>query len=621
LSSRSAVVGVCALLALAVAVVFGRALRYPFITYDDHDYVWENPHVMHGLNAQDMAWAFTASHASNWHPLTWISHQLDWQLYGDWAGGHHLTNVLLHALTAMALFVVLRQMTGRPWHSAFVAALFAVHPLRVESVVWVAERKDVLSATFFVLILGAYVAYCRCGTGGVSRLLSYLLILALFALGLMAKPMLVTVPCVLLLLDYWPLARYSSRAAWKLVSEKVPLFCMSAVSCLVTLWAQSAALQTTVHYPLDARLANAVVSYTDYLRQFFCPVDLALFYKHDGICLPVWKVAGGVVVLLGVSALAFVWRRKRPYLAVGWLWYVGMLLPVIGLIQVGAQARADRYTYLPQIGIAIALTWSGDELSKRFSVSPVAVGLLSVLLLSTMATMAWTQVTYWQDDETLWRHALACTPDNATARSVLADGLLEGGRIAEALAERQAAVRLAPGDGPVRYNLAATLERAGRITEAVAAYEEALKLRPVYPKAHFNLANLLAGEGNIREAVAHYEAAIAEEPKYLKACQNLAWLLATSEPAEGGDPVRAIAMAERATHLPGGQSPLGLDVLAAAYAASGRFPDAIAAAERAQRLVSTTESADLAGQIEARLRLYRQGRVYRGAFVAQPPGV
>ena len=364
------VAAVCGFLLLAVALVFGQTVRHDFVNYDDNAYVYENPQVAGGLTAHGIAWAFTSFHVSNWHPLTWLSHMLDCQFYGLHAGGHHLTNVLLHAATAILLFLVLRRMTGDLWPSAFVAAVFAIHPLRAESVAWVAERKDVLSGLFFMLTLGAYAGYAR----RPFSLGRYLTVVLLFALGLMAKPMLVTLPFVLLLLDYWPLGRIGPHRRTgissfrRVVVEKIPLLALTAASCVATVIAQGTAVIAIDVIPLPSRIANALVSYVAYMGQLFYPAGLAVLYPHPEGGLPIWKVAASSLVLAGISAAALVWRRRFPYLFVGWFWYVGMLVPVIGLVQVGLHAMADRYTYLPQIGLCIAVTWGVAQLaaSRRY---------------------------------------------------------------------------------------------------------------------------------------------------------------------------------------------------------------------------------------------------------------
>ena len=365
---------VCGLLLLAVALVFGQTVQHGFVNYDDNGYVSDNPQVTKGLTVQGIGWAFTTTHGSMWGPLTWLSHMLDCQLYGLHSWGHHLTNILLHAATTIILFLVLRRMTGDLWPSALVAALFAVHPLHVESVAWVAERKGLLSGLFFVLTIGAYVGYVRHR----FSLLRYLAVVVLFALGLMAKPMVVTLPFVLLLLDYWPLGRIvvgtrrvpsaAGPAAGeqtahgvcllrRLVVEKIPLFALAAASCVAAPFTQGEAVASLNAIRLSSRITNALVSYVAYVGQFFSPVGLAVFYPHPGSSLPIWKAVGALALLVGVSAAAVAWRRRYPWVFVGWFWYLGTLVPMIGLVQIGGHAMADRYTYVTQIGLYLALAW------------------------------------------------------------------------------------------------------------------------------------------------------------------------------------------------------------------------------------------------------------------------
>ena len=376
--NRWLALAICLLLALAVWAVFGQTLHHEFVNYDDRDYVYENPTITQGLSPNGIIWAFTHTHASNWHPLTTLSHMLDCQLYGLRPGGHHLTSVLIHGATVILLFLVLRKMTGATWRSAFVAAVFAIHPLRVESVAWVAERKDVLSGLFFMLTLWAYVHHTQMHESESGRACPYLrspfywLALLLFTLGLMSKPMLVTLPFVLLLLDYWPLNRLSSSApgtrrsllaAWvRLCLEKIPFLLLATAACVATLVAQRRAIVPLQDMGFHARIGNALAAYATYLGQMLCPMGLAVLYPHPGRYLSAWTVGWSALVLLSISAGVMVGRRKHPYLLVGWLWYLGMLVPVIGLMQVGDQARADRYTYLPQIGLYLLVAWGAVEL-------------------------------------------------------------------------------------------------------------------------------------------------------------------------------------------------------------------------------------------------------------------
>ena len=541
---------VCAFLLLAVALVFSQTLSYDFVNFDDGAYVYENPRLTHGLTAKSVAWAFTAIVCGNWHPLTLLSYLLDYQLYGLNPWGYHLTNVLLHAAAAIALFLVLRRMTGDFWPSAFVAAAFAIHPLRVESVAWVGERKDVLSGLFFMLTLGAYVGYVR----HARSLVRYLLVIVLFALGLMAKPMLVTLPLVLLLLDYWPLGRMSLPSAggkegdrsmfsdnaflagnadwpkngpvpWRLVVEKLPLLALSAASCVVTPLVQGTAVARLDITPLYSRFVNMFIAYVAYIRQFFYPAGLAVFYPHFGTKLPIWLGVVTALILALICVAVVVWRRRCPYVLVGWCWYLGMLVPVIGLVQVGAQAMADRYTYLPQIGLLIALGWAAKHFLASWAYRAWVYGVAATLVLAVLMGCARQQATYWLNGETLWNRALACTRFNAVAHYNLGNILADKGRVDEAIAQYQEALRLRPKDAEVYNNLGNLLNKNGRGDEAIANLRISLQFDPGDAFAHNNLGVALADKGRFDEAIAEYREAIKIKPNYAKALNNLGSVL------------------------------------------------------------------------------------------------
>jgi tetratricopeptide (TPR) repeat protein len=524
-------------LLLAVGLIFGQTGRYEFVNFDDGGYVAENPYISGGLTVRGITWVFTHSHEGNWHPLTGLTHMLDCQLYGLNPGAHHLTNVLLHAATAVLLFLVLWQMTNGFWPSALVAALFAVHPLRVESVAWASERKDVLSALFFVLTLGAYVRYAR---SPFSRK-RYLLVVAAYALGLMAKPMLVTLPCVLLLLDYWPLGRMispttepparggrSSRFSFprRLVLEKLPLLLLTVVFCGVTLWAQGEAVTPTDRLPFGWRLANALVSCVAYLGQFFWPAGLAVYYPHLRSHLPIWQAAAALVLLGGISAGALACWRRYPYLLIGWLWYLGMLVPVIGLVQVGAQGMADRYTHLTQIGLCIAVVFGLADLTRSWSYRGWVRGVSSALVLAVLMGCAWRQTSFWQDSETLWSHALACTSQNHVAHNELGLVLAGRGRFDQAIAHYQKALEISPDYAETHNNLGVALAGSGQVDSAMAHYQKALEIEPNSAEIHNNLGNALAGRGQLDLAIAHYQKALEIKPDYADAHYNLGNALA-----------------------------------------------------------------------------------------------
>jgi protein O-mannosyl-transferase len=537
----------CGLLLLAVFLVFGQTLGHGFVDYDDKEYVYNNPHVAGGLTAQGVGWAFTTSHGSMWGPLTWLSHMLDCQLYRLHPWGHHLTNVLLHAATTILLFLVLWRMTGKLWPSALVAALFAVHPLQVESVAWVAERKGLLSGLFFVLTLGAYVGYVHHR----FSLVRYLAVVALFALGLMAKPMVVTLPFVLLLLDYWPLGRMaggaklplsppgsagaSSSRLWdkpfvrlpfvRLAVEKIPLFALLVASCAATPFTQGKAVASLDAIGLSSRIANALVSYAAYAGKFFYPLGLAVFYPHPQARLLPWRPASAFLILSAVSLAALVWRRRHPYLIVGWLWYLGMLVPVIGLVQLGGQAMADRYTYLPQIGLCIALAWGIAHVAGSSSGRRWVCGVAAALALGLLMTCAWRQTAFWRNSEALWRHTLACTSHNVIAQINLGNTLLDSGRVDEAIAYYQQALRIKSDSATAHYNLGSALAGSGRADEAVAHYQQALAIKPDYADAHINLGAALISRGEPSEAIRHYRRALEIEPECIEPRAILANLL------------------------------------------------------------------------------------------------
>jgi protein O-mannosyl-transferase len=585
---------VCGFLLLAVAIVFGQTVHHAFIKFDDPQYVYENPHVISGLTAEGIAWAFTTSHASNWHPLTWLSHMLDCQIYGLAPGGHHLTNALLHAATTILLFLVLRRITGEFWPSAFVAAVFAIHPLRVESVAWVSERKDILSGLFFMLTLWAYVNYVR-HSFSITR---YLAVIVLFALGLMAKPMLVTLPFVLLLLDYWPLGRMMSSTAenrpysgsWqserfsifmRLVMEKVPLLVLAGVSCSITLWAQSKAIAAAnEHVSLSLRIGNAAVSYVAYLGQFFYPVGLAVLYPHPGLGLPMWKVAAAILVLMALSGGVIALRRQCPYLLVGWLWYLGMLVPVIGLIQVGLQAMADRYTYLPQIGLSIALTWGVMYIVRSWPYRRWACGIASVLVVTALLGCAWRQTTFWYDGGTLWAHALACTSQNYVAENNLGVILLDSGQVQKAMACIERSLQINPNNAETENNMGSVLVESGRLKEAIEHYQQALRLKPEYPDGHYNLGIALVKAGSLKEAIKQFQEALRLNPDYYEALYNIGFTM-----EKLGQPNEAIKYYQQALRLnpnyPDAQKNLGISLLNA-----GRLQEAIEYYQQVLRIKS-----------------------------------
>jgi protein O-mannosyl-transferase len=518
-------VGLALLVAAATLAVYAQVWHYDFVVYDDPTYVTANEHVRAGLTWSGLVWAFTAIHDANWFPLTWMSHMADVQWFGLHAGSHHLTNVLMHAASAVLLFAALRRMTGQRWPSALAAALFALHPLHVESVAWVAERKDVLSGLFWMVTLHGYAYYV--GRPGRWR---YLLVAAPFALGLLSKPMVVTLPFVLLLLDAWPLRRlrfeWGATGLARLLREKLPLLLLSAAIAVATWVAQDAggAVVGLGRLPFGSRAANALVSYAAYIVSFLLPARLAAFYPFPS-AIPWWQVGLSVAALVALSAL--VWRRATasPYLAVGWCWYVGTLVPVIGLVQVGSQARADRYTYLPGIGLSIMLAWGMAELAGRWPRARVWMAVLGAALPTACIALTWTQAQVWRNSETLFRHALAATADNYVATDGLGVVLGTQGRTEDAIALFEEAVRIKPDYAQSRANLGAALLGQGRAADALPHLLQAVRLNPTLREALVNLAACHRELGQTAEAAAAYEEVVRRQPDDAAAQSGLGMML------------------------------------------------------------------------------------------------
>ncbi len=713
---------ICVFLALLVAAVFGQTARFGFVNYDDPDYVSANPVVEKGLTLQGVVWAFSYGRIGHWHPLTWLSHMADCQAYGLWAGGHHLTNVALHAVAAALLFLVLRGMTGKLWRSAFVAAVFAIHPLRAESVAWIAERKDVLSGVFFMLTLWIYVQYTRRPSRGRHAGMTLL-----YGLGLLSKNTLVTLPFVLLLLDWWPLNRMKPAADiedavpinaggrfWMLVKEKIPLFLLSVGSCVATAMVPEKLL-AQYQLPIWLRVENALVSYMVYLRQMIFPYGLANPYPNPENGFPFVEVALAFALLAAISVVAFACRRTRPFFLMGWLWYLGMMVPVIGIVQISYYAHADRYTYLPEIGLALAGTWAVAEWGAGWKFRRAFLGGLMVVIIGALMFCAVIQTSYWKSNELLWGHTLAITPNNSFAHNNLAVALLlkndadgavlhlqqavaiqpdygeahnnlgnalfQKGRVDEAILQFQKALAIQPDYTEAQNNLGNAYYKKGRLDEAIAQYQKALAIQPDFAQAHNNLGNAfyqkgrlddaivqfqkaLAGnldftsahnnlgvallqKGQVDEAILHFQRALALQPGYADARNNLgvalmsagrmaeavdefwkvletqpenvealnrlAWALATGPEASLRDGASAVALAQKAVRLAGGENPRMLRTLAAAYAETGRYGEAAATARDALQLAARQKNDALAVTLQKDIQLYEAGRPLRDA--------
>jgi protein O-mannosyl-transferase len=580
--SRKLTAWLCVLLAGATIAFYGPVTHYRFILWDDGDYVTENRDVQDGLAWSTVKWAFTSTDAANWHPLTWLSHALDCQFFGLDPAGHHFHNVLLHALNAVLLFLILRRLTARLWPSLLVAALFALHPLNVESVAWVAERKNVLSTLFFLLAIGAYARYAQN-----PNWRRYLLVAGLFAAGLMAKPMVITLPFVLLLLDYWPLERFSFRASrvsfLRLALEKVPLLLLSAANAWITIVAQRSgyAVRTLAEFPFPIRVENAVLAYGSYLRKTLWPSRLAAFYPHPAHTLTAWQLALPSVVLLAVTALVIVFRRRR-YLPVGWFWFLGTLVPVIGLVQVGDAAFADRYAYIPVIGLFVMIAWGLDDLAeaRQIRVAWRAIPAVSVLTILSLVTLR--QIGFWGSEYALWAHTVQVTGQNSYAHLQLGDALMHPAtamsahdlaeldtrqkRLDEARRQYEEAIassgQLTVRDANGNLNLAVTLsslENVSRLRnqsgaaglkhndEALNDCEEALN----------NLGVIASLEGDSTQAIALWQAAIALVPNYGDALSNLGHELLKTGQHEQAQSHLMKALADNPDR-PGTQADLGV---------------------------------------------------------------
>lgn len=522
-------------LAVLTLAVFWPVKDYPFIELDDAAYLIKSPFVSEGLTPDGVAWAFTTDYFTYWHPVTWLSHMAAVDLYGMEPGGHHLVNLFLHLANVVLLFLVLNWMTGDPWKSGFAAALFAVHPLHVEPVAWVAARTDVLSSFFWILTMAAYRYYAARPRAG-----PYLLLVASFALGLMAKPMLATLPFALLLLDFWPLARFSAtdirmeipRALAParlrdLVREKIPLFALSAASVITTYATSSGvgSVRSLEEIPMGVRASNALVSYATYLVKTVWPSSLSIFYPYPHGYPPVWMVAGSALLLTGVSVAVFGSRRKYPYLPVGWLWYLGTLVPVIGLVQAGDQAAADRYTYIPLIGIFLAAAWGGAAAFRGLRLRTPALAVTAVLALAALAMAARVQVGYWRDSVAVFGHAIDVTRDNWLAHYNLGTHLVNNREYADAVPHFREAVRIRPSDAWSCNNLGGALKEMGRLEEAATWFERALREQPESAAAHYNLGSVMLRLGDMPGAIRHLREAVRIKPGDEDARRKLEWAL------------------------------------------------------------------------------------------------
>jgi len=641
---------ICLGLAFLACAAYGELLS-PSFTYfniDDDEYILANPHVNTGLSPANFRWAWTAFHSNNWHPLTWLSLQIDVQLFGLAPAGFRLTNILLHALAAILLFLFLQFSTSATWRSGIVAGLFLLHPLRVESVAWIAERKDVLAGVFWMLALLAYLWYARQPTPG-----RYLLVAAVFALGLTAKQMLVTLPFVLLLLDWWPLERIRfgstpdadpafRQRSLRLLVEKLPLLALAALASLLTLSAQTAVKHTAETLPYQARVLNALVAYLRYVGKTFWPLDLCFLYEHPGTTLswPAGMAAGFVLLVVSLLVISR-WGRRRPYLAVGWFWFLGTLVPVIGLVQVGNQALADRYSYVPQIGLLIMLVWGLAELARRWRAEMI-FGIAACAGLAACLVLTWMQVSTWHNPLTVWSRVLAVEPNNYLAHNNVGQLLADAGYAEQAVGHLEAAVLHRPSFLMGYRNLGMARQRLQRWSEAAEAFRAALQLQPdnlelrrllgralvianrpaeaeaelrpvvdaapqdVNARAYLGLA--LQRQGKTDQARSAFAEVVRQAPDWPRAMVQGAWLLAADpEPARRNGSL-ALFQAELAQAAEG-PSAEALGALAAAHAELGQFDDAVRLQAQALNLVPQDDSQRPA--MQERLQLYQRRQPYR----------
>ena len=581
---RNVVLGL--LLILVTLALYNPVIHHPFVNFDDDRYITDNIHVIGGLHWSTMRWAFTSFEEANWHPLTWLSHALDCQLFGLNPAGHHYVNVLLHAANVLLLFWILWKATGATGPSLMVAALFAVHPVNVESVAWVAERKNILSMLFFLLALWAYQRYVQ--KPGIGR---YAAVAAAFACGLMAKPMVITFPFVLLLWDYWPLHRIANcestatsrprfSFSW-LAVEKVPLLLLSAASALVTVKAQKAgdAIGSVAQYPLGARLENAIVSYLRYMGKAVWPTRLTPIYPHPGTSLKIWEPMAAAILLLAITALVVAEKRRR-YLLVGWLWFLGTLVPMIGLVQVGTQAMADRYAYLPFVGLFIVLAWLIAEWGEELRVPWTYLAGAGAICVLALALMSHRQIGYWGNNLALWSHAVQAEPGSFIAEDNLGGALLEAGRYDEAMQHFHAAVALDPTDPMSRLNIAADEQRHGHLQQAIEQYSRLVVTThdPRYRATAFSdMGYAYRDVGNLPMSKQSFQAAVSLRPRMLRAWVGLGLVA-----RQTGNYPEAVAAFSQALTIQ--QWDLGYFLLARALQQSGRTQDADAAMQQARRL-------------------------------------
>jgi protein O-mannosyl-transferase len=588
-----------------------------FVSYDDDLYIMKNPIVTGGTTGDSIILAFTKLYAANWHPLTWLSHMLDYRLFGLNPAGYHYVSVLIHIVNALLLFWILKNITGTMWASAFIAAVFALHPLQAESVAWIAERKTVLSGLFWLLTIAAYVRYTR--QPGFSR---YLLVLLLFGLCIMTKPIVVTLPLVLLLLDYWPLdrirwghqhndkarSRPDQKSIGWLTAEKTPLLAISAILSVLTVIAQQSggAIGTLDKVPLDSRIANVFVSYVKYIGKLVWPSGLAVFYppSHSNLLNSTTLICAFIFIV--ISAISIYIGRRRKYIAVGWLWYVGTLVPMIGLVQVGEQAMANRYMYLSMLGLLIIIAMAGKDIIGKLPQLKTIAAITAVTAILSLLILTQMQVRHWRNSITLFEYALSVTEDNAITENSYACALFNEDRLDEAERHFGNALRISPAFDTALIHLVRIYLKEGRYNEAVSIYEELIKRNHKTAEIYYNLAMTLGIQGKYDDSIKYFNKSLELNPSDPDTHNKMGIILLAA-----GKTDEAIGHAKRACELTGNKDAECLDTLASGFATADRFEEAKATAEKALSIAKANRQEDLAGDIEKRIKLYETGQPYR----------
>lgn len=604
------------LFAVVTLLAYSQACLNDFINYDDDFYVTENPNVYNGITLESVKWAFTSAHSHMWHPLTSLSHILDCELFGLNPAWHHFTNILLHTANTLLLLTVLLRMTGALWPSIIVTAFFAFHPLQVESVAWVAERKNLLSGFFWLLTMAAYIHYTK--KTAISR---YLLVCAVFIMALMSKPVTVTLPFAFLLLDFWPLERFQFHGrdktpgkftAVRLVIEKVPMLFLSAAVCVITVIVQhgGGAVKSGPAMSLDIRLANAVVSYLRYVFKIFYPVRLAVFYPHPLDTLPPWQPLLYLGILLIMTIAVVYWVRQYRYLIMGWFWFLGALVPVIGIIQAGDQAMADRYMYIPSLGIFVIVVWLANQLFPNRRHKKILLG-FAAFIIAVLLFITQKQLTRWKNNFTLFGHTLSVTKNNFIMHNNYGNALAQEKRMDEAVWHFEESLRIFPEALDAKINLANAYVAQGRSRQALTLFNEILSIDPDNVPAIYNLGVAMRSLDRLDLAVKQFRRIIEIDPNYLNAYTNLAWLLAVSTRPNIADPVQAVKYAQRACEITNYAHADVINLLAVCYASAGNFEQALRTADQAETLARKTGPKELIDEIQKQKALYRARKPYR----------